>query len=134
MKKSSNIIVATAFAAALAATPAASQDFSTLAFVDQVSSSAKALTNVIQYPASQGSPNLPLLPSIPSAPGAGNLANVLQQGFQNSAYITQSGQSNVGLIQQIGEYNSASITQSGTGHRGLIFQRGNNNTAVIVQR
>lgn len=134
MRNSRNMVVATAFAAALAATPAASQDFSTLAFVDQISSSAKALTNVIQYPAVQGSSNLPLLPSIPSAPGAGNLANVLQQGFQNSAYITQSGQGNVGLIQQIGEFNSASITQTGTGHRGVVFQSGRNNTAVIVQR
>ena len=134
MTKLWQTLLTSAFVSCLAITPAISQELRSLAFVEQVSSTARALTSVIQYPAVSGAPSLPILPSIPSAPGAGNLANVLQQGDQNSAFITQSGQSNVGLIQQIGFQNSASITQTGVGHRGFVFQQGRNNTAVIVQR
>jgi minor curlin subunit len=84
-------------------------------------------------------------------PALGGVANIAQQGtensaevkqravasgqvdFQNHAVISQSGEGNSALIAQDGSTNSAEIAQNGSNNQGAILQQHSGNSAELQQ-
>ena len=62
-----------------------------------------------------------------------NIAQIIQNGDNNTALTVQTGNSNKAFITQIGNANSAEIKQFSDNNTALIKQLGSNNKAVIIQ-
>lgn len=129
MNKFSAFIASLIFASATF--EASGAEFSSLAYVPQVSRSMPALVSTADIVG----PAVTLTEQLRSMQaGPGNLGLVWQNGNHNEGLIHQRGSGNIALIAQIGIGNIASIRQTGNNHRAMAFQQGRNNVAIIRQR
>jgi minor curlin subunit len=127
------VIVATAILVSLHIGTVSAADFSSPAYIDQLSDRGGPFPSVST--ADIVKPVFQVASAISSLkPTQGNLGLVWQDGLNNNASVVQDGFGNIGLIRQIGLDNTASIEQYGSGHAAMVFQQGRGNFAVIRQR